>query len=74
MEKMVTGLGVKKQLRMMEVGQELVFSPETNENTLRNACNVLKRQGEGLWSVAKQSDHQGVRGFNVKRISNTVEV
>ena len=71
---MVTGLGVKKQLRMMAVGQELMFSPDTNENTLRNACNVLKRQGEGLWSVAKQYDRQIVKGFNVRRISNTVEV
>ena len=68
MEGMVTGLGVKKQLRMMAVGQELMFAPGTNENTLRNACNVLKRESEGLWSVAKQSDREAVRGYRVTRI------
>lgn len=55
-------INVSSTLRAMEVGADVTFPVEVNENTLRNACVRLKATQVGAWSVDKNSS-----GYKVTR-------
>ena len=56
-------INVSSTLRALEVGANVFFPAEVNENTLRNACVRLKSTMGGAWSV----DKIGKKGFLVNR-------
>lgn len=55
-------INVSSTLRAMEVGADVHFPAEVNENTLRHACVRLKSTRVGVWSVDKNAT-----GYKVTR-------
>lgn len=65
MKGVIRTINVCETLRSMEVGANVFFEPEVNENTLRNTCVRLKNLEVGAWCV----DKMGKKGYIVKRIA-----
>jgi hypothetical protein len=65
MNRVIQSVNVSATLKAMEVGGNVFFNADVNENTIRNACVRLKSTIGGAWSV----DKIGKKGFMVKRIA-----
>lgn len=63
MKGVIQVINVSATLRGMEIGANVFFKADVNENTLRNACVRLKSSIGGSWSV----DKQGKKGYKVTR-------
>ena len=63
MEGVIQTVNVSATLRAMEIGANVFFNSNVNENTLRHACNRLKLTKVGVWTV----DKKGKEGFRVTR-------
>ena len=61
--KVIQVINVSATLKAMEVGANVFFGSDVNENTLRNACVRLKNVIGGAWTV----DKVGKKGFQVTR-------
>ena len=58
-------------LRSMEVGDIVILHPKTNEQTVRNACSRLKKEGAGVFKCEKRF-YEGtlkLKGYMITRIA-----
>lgn len=63
MKGIIQVVNVSATLRAMEVGANVFFDSDINENTLRNSCVRLRNTIGGVWSV----DKVGKKGYKVTR-------